>query len=257
MFDWITQPEAWIALGTLTALEIVLGIDNIIFIAILVAKLPEHQRKKARQLGLAMAMLTRLGLLTSLALLARLTDPWLTLFGHELSGRDFVLIIGGFFLLAKSTMELHEKLEGGGDDEFNVKAKPKLLNIIVQIMFLDIVFSLDSVITAVGMVNNIPIMATAIIIAVLVMLFFSGMISDFIERHPTVKILALSFLLMIGLALMAEGFDFTIPKAYIYTAMAFSVFVEMMNIRFRKVQNAPVHLRNPYEDPDTPKDSAP
>jgi predicted tellurium resistance membrane protein TerC len=232
MFDWLFSVDAWLAFGTLTALEIVLGIDNIIFISILVGRLPDSQRNTARRLGLAFAMLTRLGLLFSLAWLSRLTAVWFTVLGEAISGRDVVLISGGLFLLAKSTHEIHNTLEGA---EGNITA-PKtdsLFGTIIQIAVLDIVFSLDSVITAVGLVNELTIMSLAIITAVGVMLFAAAPIGNFIDRHPTLKMLALSFLMMIGLTLVVEGFDVHVPKGYIYFAMAFSVFVEALNIRLR------------------------
>jgi predicted tellurium resistance membrane protein TerC len=233
MFDWISSPEAWVALTTLVALEIVLGIDNIIFISILVGRLPPDQRDVARRLGLGFAMLTRLGLLLSLSWIIGLTEPWFTIMGEEISGRDVVLIAGGLFLLYKSTREIHGTLEGseGGID---AKVADSMLTTIIQIGILDIVFSLDSVITAVGLVSHLAIMVIAIIIAVFVMLFSAKPIGDFIDVHPTLKMLALSFLMMIGLTLIIEGFDVHIPKGYIYFAMAFSVFVEVMNIQLRK-----------------------
>lgn len=243
--DWLTDPNIWAALITLTALEIVLGIDNIIFISILAGKLPQHQQQKARTIGLALAMLTRIALLFSLTWVMQLTTPWFTVLAQEISGRDTILILGGLFLLAKSTMEIHEKLEGE-DETGGVRAAANFASIIVQIMLLDIVFSLDSVITAIGMVDNLNVMIAAVVIAVGFMMFFSGMISSFVERHPTVKMLALSFLLMIGLALIGEGFDMHIPKGYIYFAMAFSVFVELLNLRLRRARAAPVKLRQAH-----------
>ena len=233
MFEWISSPEAWIALTTLVALEIVLGIDNIIFISILVGRLPQKDRELARRLGLAFAMLTRLALLFSLSWIIGLTDPWFTILGEEISGRDIVLIGGGLFLLFKSTKEVHASLEG---DEQGVEARvaDSLLSTIVQIAILDIVFSLDSVITAVGLVDHLSIMVIAIVFAVIVMMFSARPIGDFIDKHPTLKMLALSFLMMIGLTLIVEGFDVHVPKGYIYFAMAFSVFVEVMNIQLRK-----------------------
>jgi len=235
VLEWIYSPEAWAALVTLTALEIVLGIDNIIFIAILVDRLPPEQRKKARLFGLALAMLTRIGLLLSLAWLASLTTPWVTLFGFEFSGRDAVLIGGGLFLLVKATMEIQSEVEGD-DAEGDVAraAAASFMMVIAQIAVIDIVFSLDSVITAVGMANDIEVMVIAIVIAVLFMMMASGTISDFISRNPTLKVLALSFLILIGVALIGEGFDMHIPKAYIYFAMAFSVGVEILNTRRRR-----------------------
>ncbi len=249
--QWIFEPEAWIALATLTALEIVLGIDNIIFISILTGKLPPEKRPRARSIGLLLAMLSRLALLFSLAWLMGLTRPWFTVLGNEISGRDIILIAGGLFLLGKSTLEIHDKLEGE-EGHSSAKVHANFGAILVQIMILDIVFSLDSVITAVGMAKHLFVMATAIIIAVGVMLLSAGRISDFVEAHPTVKILALSFLLLVGVALIADGLDLHIPKGYIYFAMAFSVFVEMLNMRLR-ARMRPVKLRNRYsEDSPTP-----
>ena len=234
MFEWFASPEAWIALATLTALEIVLGIDNIIFISILVAKLPDSQRDKARQIGIMLAMLTRLALLFSISWVMGLTEPWFTLFGEEISGRDVILIGGGLFLLAKSTHEIHSSVEGATDASGTTRVASSFGTVLVQIAILDIVFSLDSVITAVGLVDHVSIMAIAIIIAVAVMLFASKAISDFVDNHPTIKILALSFLIIVGLTLILEGLDFHIPKGYIYFAMLFSLTVEMINIRMRK-----------------------
>jgi predicted tellurium resistance membrane protein TerC len=242
--DLIADPNAWLALITLTALEIVLGIDNIIFISILAGKLPQEQRARARTIGLGLAMGTRLALLASLVWLMRLTAPWFTVLGQEISGRDLILIVGGLFLLAKSTMEIHEKLEGE-EDASGGRAAATFASVIVQIAILDIVFSLDSIITAIGMSNQLPVMVAAVIIAVIFMMVFSGAVSGFIDRHPTVKMLALSFLLMIGLALIGDGLDMHIPKGYIYFAMAFSVLVEMLNIRTRR-RGVPVHLRGPH-----------
>ncbi len=242
--DWITSPEIWIALLTLTALEIVLGIDNIIFISILAGKLPDKQQKTGRQLGLVMAMLTRILLLFSIAWLTRLTSPLFRVLSHDISGRDLILIVGGLFLLGKSTFEIHERLEGEeGHASQNVPAT--LQGVVFQIMMLDIVFSLDSVITAVGMVNEVAIMIAAVVIAVGIMLFASGPISEFVNHRPTLKILALSFLLMIGFSLVADGLGVHIPKGYIYFAMGFSVFVEIINLQVRE-KTTPVHLRQPY-----------
>lgn len=240
--EWLSDPQAWLALVTLTGLEIVLGIDNIIFISILTGKLPEHQRDKAQKLGLALAMITRLLLLFSLTWIMRLTAPFFFLFGHGVSGRDLILIVGGLFLLAKSTMEIHDKLEGEEHQAGAGKGAVSFNGILVQIMFLDIVFSLDSVITAVGMASQLAVMAAAVVISVGVMMFFAGAVGRFVERHPTVKVLALSFLLMIGIALVADGMSFHIPKGYIYFAMAFSVFVEMINIKARRNAEQPVRL---------------
>jgi predicted tellurium resistance membrane protein TerC len=252
--DWITNPEIWIALATLTLLEVVLGIDNIIFIAILAGKLPAHRQAQARRLGLSLAMFMRIGLLLSLAWMARLTTPLFTAVGHPVSGRDLILIGGGLFLLFKSTREIHDKLEGSEHGAAAPKAAA-FSGVIVQIMLLDIVFSLDSVITAVGMVDQIPVMIAAIVIAIGFMLFFSGPISRFVDRHPTVKMLALSFLLLIGVALIAEGFGHHIPKGYIYFAMSFSVFVEMLNLRLRTPKGVePVRLHEPHpEEPPGPR----
>lgn len=250
---WIINPEIWIGLFTLTVLEIVLGIDNIVFISILAGKLPQHQQAKARQTGLALALITRILLLCSLAWMVRLTSPVFSIptFGilpapHDVSGRDLILIGGGLFLLWKSTREIHEKLEGE-DGAVSSRVTPKFLNVVIQILLLDIVFSLDSVITAVGMANQLGVMIAAVIIALVFMLIFAGRISNFIHRHPTLKMLALSFLLLIGCALVAEGFHKEIPKGYIYFAMAFSVGVESLNIRMRNRQKpAPIQLHQPY-----------
>ena len=242
--DWLTSPEAWIALLTLTVLEIVLGIDNVVFISILAGKLPQEQQARARRLGLGLAMLMRIGLLFSITLIIKLTAPLFTVLGEEISGRDLVLIVGGLFLLTKSTREIHERLEGEEGD-ISVKVRPSLGSVLVQIMFLDIVFSLDSVITAVGMAEHLGVMIAAVVIAVGFMMVFAGPVSDFVERHPTVKMLALSFLLLIGLALIADGLNQHIPKGYIYFAMAFSVGVELLNLRMRKVQTAAIKLRQP------------
>ncbi len=241
--EWMTDPQAWIALVTLTVLEIVLGVDNIIFISILTGKLPEQQRQKARLIGLALAMGMRILLLLSLAWVIRLTEPLFTVFGNEISGRDLILLLGGLFLLGKATHEIHHKLEGV-EGSRSAKVKAAFGAVLVQITLLDIVFSLDSVITAVGMVTEVPIMVIAIVIAVGFMMFFAKPLGEFVERHPTVKMLALAFLLLIGMALVADGLDHHIPKGYIYFAMGFSVFVEMLNLRMRRVQ-APVNLREP------------
>jgi predicted tellurium resistance membrane protein TerC len=236
--EWMTDPQAWIGLVTLTVLEVVLGIDNVIFISILAGKLPANQQAPARRIGLAAAMITRILLLLSITWIMKLTSPLFSIWSYDFSGRDLILLIGGLFLLAKSTHEIHGKLEGE-DGTRSVKAT-SFTSVIIQITLLDIVFSLDSVITAVGMISEVGIMITAIIIAVIVMMIFAGPISDFVERHPTVKMLALSFLLMIGLLLVADGLGHHIPKGYAYFAMGFSIFVEMLNLRTRK--GKPVHL---------------
>ncbi|MBP8289456.1 MAG: TerC family protein [Chromatiaceae bacterium] len=249
MFDWIFLPEAWLALATLTALEIVLGIDNIIFLTILVGRLPEHQRQRGRVIGLALAMGTRIALLLSLAWMMKLVAPWFIILGQEISGRDLILILGGLFLLFKSTMEIHEAVAGpeAGEPSLAGKAGAGFLSIVVQIAIIDIVFSLDSVITAVGMVSQVPVMVIAIVLAVGVMMFAAKPIGDFVDTHPTIKMLALSFLVLIGFALVGEGLDLHIPKGYIYFAMAFSLGVEMVNMRMRtKVK--PVELRKWIEE---------
>jgi predicted tellurium resistance membrane protein TerC len=242
--EWLTDPGIWIALATLTFLEIVLGIDNIIFISILSGKLPEAQQPRARRLGLLAAMVMRVLLLFSLAWIIRLTEPWFTVLGQEISGRDLILILGGLFLLGKSTYEIHDKLEGDEGHASRAVAS-SFVSVIAQIMLLDIVFSLDSVITAVGMVDQLWVMVAAVIISVAIMMLSAEPISAFVHRHPTVKMLALSFLLLIGLSLILEGFDHHIPKGYIYFAMGFSVFVEMINLRLRKPV-APVHLHDRF-----------
>lgn len=242
--DWISDPEIWIALLTLTSLEIVLGIDNIVFISILSNKLPEGQQARARTLGLAMALIGRIVLLLSLAWIMKLTAPLFEILSYEISGRDLILIGGGLFLLAKATHEIHGKLEGA-DEHHSVKENITFGGVLFQILLLDIVFSLDSVITAVGMVDQIGVMIAAIVIAIVVMMVSAGAVSTFIERHPTVKMLALSFLLMVGVALVAEGLEFHIPRGYIYFAMAFSVFVEMLNLKIRGEGKDPVELKNP------------
>ena len=238
MFEWVASPEAWLAFGTLVALEIVLGIDNIIFISILVGRLPEAQRNRARTLGIAFAMLTRLGLLFSLVWIMGLVDPWFTILGQEISGRDLILILGGLFLLAKSTHEIHSSLELHEELPEAERKQAGFISVIIQIAILDIVFSLDSVITAVGLVQELSIMALAIVIAVLVMLVAAKTISDFIDNNPTLKMLALAFLIVIGVVLVSEGFDVHVPKGYIYFAMAFSVAVEILNMRVRARRHA-------------------
>lgn len=241
MFDWLTSPEAWIALTTLTALEIVLGIDNIIFISILVGRLPEAQRNFARRMGLGLAMLTRLALLFSISWVMGLNKPWFTILGNSISGRDVVLIGGGLFLLFKATHEIHNSLEGVEDTNKKIVVTGMGM-VLLQIAILDIVFSLDSVITAVGLVDHVTLMAIAIILAVLVMLMAAKPIGDFVEKHPTIKILALSFLILVGVTLIVEGFDVHVPKGYIYFAMAFSVSVEFLNLRMRRKSREPVKL---------------
>ncbi len=243
--EWLTDPNAWIALLTLTVLEIVLGIDNIIFISILAGRLPADRQPKARRWGLALAMLMRIALLLSIAWVARLTNPLFEVLAHPVSGRDLILMVGGLFLLFKATREIHDKLEGEEGRGDAKVATASFASVIVQIMLLDIVFSLDSVITAVGMAEQLWVMVTAVVLAVLVMLVSSGPISDFVHRHPTVKMLALSFLLLIGMSLIAEGLGHHIPKGYIYFAMGFSVFVEALNLRLRK-KVEPVELRAPF-----------
>ena len=251
MIESLADPQIWIALGTLTFLEIVLGVDNIIFISILSGKLPAHQQPQARRLGLLGAMLTRIALLFSLAWIIRLTEPWFTIAGQEISGRDLILILGGLFLIGKSTYEIHDKLEGE-EGHASKRVAASFLSVVTQIMLLDIVFSLDSVITAVGMVDELWVMVAAVIIAVAIMMMSAEPISAFVHKHPTVKMLALSFLLLIGLSLMMEGFDQHIPKGYIYFAMGFSVFVEMINLRLRRVVAPPVELHERYTDEGQP-----
>ncbi len=238
MFEWIANPEMWIALVTLIALEIVLGIDNIIFIAILVGRLPKEQRQKARILGLSLAMITRLLLLLSLFWIMKLTAPLFSVLGQDISGRDLILILGGLFLIGKSTLEIHHDIEEADEskprDSLQSSARKGFINVLIQIAILDIVFSLDSVITAVGMVSNIEIMMLAVIVAVGVMMIASKGISEFVENNPTIKILALAFLILVGVTLVAEGLNFHISKAYIYFAMAFSLGVESINIYIKK-----------------------
>jgi len=244
---WIANPDIWMALITLTALEIVLGIDNIIFIAILAGKLPQHQQAKGRTIGLVVAMITRIALLFSITLIMKLTTPLFTVFTAEISGRDIILILGGLFLLGKSTLEIHGNLEGEETHatEKKIRKGVTFMGVITQIMLLDIVFSIDSVITAIGLVKQVGVMVAAIVIAVIVMILLSGKISGFVEKHPTIKILALSFLLLIGFSLVGEGLDLHIPKGYIYFAMTFSIFVELLNMKVRKRAPSPLKLRNP------------
>ena len=234
--DFLFDGTIWAAFFTLAGLEIVLGVDNIIFLSISASKLPLEQQARARTIGLAGAMLTRILLLLSLAFLARLTAPWVTILGNELSGRDFILLLGGLFLMGKSTLEIHEQLEGATDAASGA-TKPRhasFFGVITQIMILDIVFSLDSVITAVGMTQNIPVMVAAIVAAVIVMMFFASTVARFVDQHPTIRTLALAFLILIGMSLVAEGFDFHVPKGYIYFAMAFSGAVEIVNLQMHK-----------------------
>jgi predicted tellurium resistance membrane protein TerC len=241
----LTDPQAWLALATLLALEIVLGVDNVVFISILAGKLPADQRQRARSMGLALALITRILLLLSLSWIIRLTAPLFAVFGHEVSGRDLILIIGGLFLIGKSTHEMHQRLEGA-EGEASARVAPSFRAVIIQILLLDIVFSLDSVITAVGMVDQLSIMITAVILALVVMLVAAGTISSFVETHPTVKMLALAFLLLIGTTLIAEGLGQHISKGYIYFAMAFSLFVEVLNLRMRRKTADRVVLHHPY-----------
>jgi predicted tellurium resistance membrane protein TerC len=245
--EWITQPETWIAFLTLVVLELVLGVDNVIFISILASKLPQDQQKRARTTGIMMAVITRVLLLLSLSWIIGLTDPLFTVYRFEISGRDLVLLAGGLFLLWKSVHEIHQKLEGE-EGQSSAKVRAAFWSVIVQIMLLDIVFSLDSVITAVGMVDHIEIMIAAVVIAAVVMVFTATPLSNFVERHPTIKMLALSFLLLIGFTLIVEGLHQHIPKGYIYFAMGFSVLVEMLNLRLRGKATQPVMLHEPYRE---------
>jgi predicted tellurium resistance membrane protein TerC len=242
--ELLTDPQAWIAFATLTALELVLGIDNIIFISVLVDRLPEHQREFARRIGLALAMIMRIALLVTLAWIIGLTRPFFTVIGEEISGRDLILIVGGLFLLWKATGEIHQLLEGA-EEERSSRAGASFRSVIIQVIIIDLVFSLDSIITAVGLVREIPIMIAAVVASVALMMLFAGPIGRFVSRHPTVKMLALSFLFVVGVALIADGFDVHVPKGYIYFAMAFSVGVEMLNLRLRR-RAAPVRLHEPY-----------
>ena len=244
--DWISQPESWIAFVTLVVLELVLGVDNVIFISILAGKLPHDQQKRARTTGIMLAVITRILLLLSLSWIIGLTQPLFTVLSFDISGRDLVLLVGGLFLIWKSVNEIHERLEGQ-EGEASAKVRAAFWAVIIQIMLLDVVFSLDSVITAVGMVNELPIMIGAVIIAAVVMVFTSTPLAEFVERHPTIKMLALSFLLLIGFTLIMEGLHQHIPKGYIYFAMGFSVFVEMLNLRIRQSTVRPVNLRDPYK----------
>lgn len=245
MMELLASPDAWIAFLTLTLLELILGIDNIVFITILVDKLPAHQRALARRMGLGAAMVMRIGLLFVLSWIIGLKEPWFAILGHEISGRDLVLIFGGLFLIYKATMEIHELLEGQ-EGHASAKVAPTFGAVIAQIMLIDIVFSLDSIITAVGMVDEIEIMIAAVIASVTLMMLFAGPIGRFVTERPTIKMLALSFLFLIGVVLIAGGVDTEVPKGYIYFAMAFSIVVEMLNIKLRKRSVAPVHLHQPY-----------
>lgn len=240
--EWLTQPEAWIALATLTALEIVLGIDNIIFISIIAGRLPEAQRGKGRIIGLSLAMGARIVLLLSITWVMGLTTGLFTVMQHEVSGRDLILLAGGLFLLAKSTREIHHSLEGT-EEKKHKSGTASLAAVLVQIALIDIVFSLDSVITAVGLAEEVGVMITAIVISIVIMMLAAKSINDFVDRHPTIKMLALSFLILVGVTLVAEGAGFEFPKGYIYFAMAFSISVEMLNLRMRKKGTEPVHLR--------------
>lgn len=245
--EWLSDPSVWIAFATLTVLELVLGIDNIVFISILAGKLPPEQQSRARYIGLALALIMRVILLFSLSWVIGLTAPLFTVFGQEISGRDLVLLVGGLFLIGKSTHEIHGSLEGE-EGHKTAKVYASFVGVLAQIAVLDIVFSLDSVITAVGMVDRIEIMIAAVVVSILFMMAFAKPIGEFVQKHPTVKMLALSFLLLIGVTLIAEGFDQHIPKGYIYFAMAFSVLVEILNLRLRKAKTPPVHLHNAYDD---------
>ena len=250
--EWLADPQIWIAFLTLTALELVLGIDNIVFISILSGKLPPQQQSKARYIGLALALVMRVILLFSLTWVIGLTAPLFAVFGQEISGRDLVLLIGGLFLLAKSTHEIHGSLEGE-EGHKSAKIYPSLVSVLIQIALLDMVFSLDSVITAVGMVNNLWIMIAAVVVSIVFMMGFAGSIGAFVQKHPTIKMLALAFLILIGVTLIAEGLDQHISKGYIYFAMAFSVLVEILNMRLRRVKTEPVHLHNAYDDKEEAK----
>ena len=249
--DWITDPQAWIAFLTLLALEVVLGIDNIIFISILAGKLPAERQARARYIGLSLALIIRVLLLFSLSWVIGLTAPLFTVFNQEISGRDIILIAGGLFLLGKATFEIHDNLEGE-EGHASARVKASFISVIIQIILLDAVFSLDSVITAIGMVEDIQLMISAVVVAIAFMMFFAAPVGAFVSRHPTVKMLALSFLLLIGMTLIVEAFDVHIPKGYIYFAMDFSVFVEMLNLRLRR-KSVPVNLHERYVPNDAPK----
>jgi predicted tellurium resistance membrane protein TerC len=245
MMELLASPQAWMAFATLTLLELVLGIDNIIFISILVDKLPKEKQEMARKIGLFMAMFMRVGLLLVLAWIVGLVKPLFSVFSHEISGRDLILILGGLFLIYKSTTEIHESFEGAEEDTKASPVKATFASVILQIMVIDIVFSLDSIITAVGMVDDVRVMIAAVIASVALMMVFAGAIGRFVSDHPSIKMLALSFLVVVGVVLIAEGVDHHVPKGYIYFAMAFSLGVEMLNIRFRKRSANPVHLKKP------------
>jgi predicted tellurium resistance membrane protein TerC len=247
--EWLSDPSIWIAFATLTVLELVLGIDNVIFISILAGKLPAEQQARARYIGLALALVMRVGLLFSLTWVMGLTAPLFTIFNYAISGRDLILLVGGLFLIGKSTHEIHGSLEGE-EGHASRRTYASFASVIIQIMLLDIVFSLDSVITAVGMVDNIWIMIAAVVVSIVAMMLFAGSIGAFVQRHPTIKMLALAFLLLIGVTLIAEGLHQHIPKGYIYFAMAFSVVVEILNLRLRKSKTKPVDLHKPYSDRD-------
>ena len=255
--EWITSPEAWVALATLTVLEVVLGIDNIVFISILSSRLPEHQQSRARILGLGLAMFTRIALLASVSFLSHLTSPLFTVLGRDIAGRDLVFLIGGMFLLFKATQEIHERLEGP-HEESGARKPASFASVITQIVLLDIVFSVDSVITAVGMSDHLPVMIIAVVVAVLMMMFAANPIAEFVERHPTVKMLALAFLILIGTSLVAEGLGQHIPKGYFYFAMGFSIGVEMLNMRVRTVrQPVGLYQRRPRGGDEVVADEAP
>ena len=254
--DLLTSPEAWVALATLTILEIVLGIDNIVFISVLADRLPAEEQPKARQVGLVLAMLTRILLLFSISLIMRLTEPLFSLFEHAVSGKDLILIVGGLFLLTKSTREIHNKMEGDEDEARGAAKAPTFTGVLIQIAILDMVFSLDSVVTAVGMADDLAVMVTAVILAVGVMMISAGPVGKFVSAHPTVKMLALSFLLLIGTSLVADGVGFHFPKGYIYFAMAFSVIVEAFNLRARRTRSSEGGMGTTPPATGAPSDSA-
>ena len=249
MLELLSDPQAWIALATLTALELVLGIDNIVFISILVDKLPKAQQDRARRIGLFMAMFMRIGLLLVLSWIIGLVAPLFTVLGQEISGRDLILIVGGLFLIYKSTGEIHQSMEGE-EGHASSRVKATFTAVILQIMVIDMVFSLDSIITAVGMVDELAVMVAAVVLSVGMMMLFAGAIGRFVSDHPTIKMLALAFLVVVGVVLIAEGLDYHVPKGFVYFAMAFSLGVEMLNIRMRKRSKKPAHLHSPYEGSD-------